>query len=489
MVIVTPFLTKEPVVYGIFTVCMSVTMFLNYADLGFLRASQKYAAECYAKGDREEEVKYIGFGTFVLTIFSIVIAAVFVYFGFKPQCLLQGLDTPEKVNIASSLLIILALFTPVTVLQRMVSAVFDIRLDSYIPQRIQLVGSLISIFSVFYFFRNGNYRIVDYFLFSQCINIVTILVMIVILQRKYKYNLQLLGRSLKFDIEIFRKSKGLAFTSLYIMIVWILFYEFDQIAIGKFLGVKKVAVYSIALTFSSLFRNVFSIYFSPYANRVNYFIGENDEDGLKKFTMQLILLSAPVVIFPTVALAIVSDNFILSWVGPNFKESIEIARLFSIIFIFGFFSYPISMVLVAKGKIKELNVIATIQPFVYWIGVLLSYNLIDLLAFPIFKVAATFMSDLVSFYLVLKYFNCRMAFFFSKVLKPLILPLCFLVLSCFIAGTYLPEDKSKLNFIIVMCTIGLCIFGSSVILYFSSKELKESVQVVIKKFQPQINES
>ena len=88
MFIVTPYLTQEPSIYGIYAVCMSVTIFLSYADLGFLRAGQKYAAECYARGERAEEMKYIGFGTFVLLVFTLLCASVFFYLGYHPQSLI-----------------------------------------------------------------------------------------------------------------------------------------------------------------------------------------------------------------------------------------------------------------------------------------------------------------------------------------------------------------------------------------------------------------
>ena len=61
MFIVTPYITSNPSTYGIYMVCMSITVFLSYADLGFLGAGQKFAAEYYAKGDRDSEVKIIGF--------------------------------------------------------------------------------------------------------------------------------------------------------------------------------------------------------------------------------------------------------------------------------------------------------------------------------------------------------------------------------------------------------------------------------------------
>lgn len=45
MFIVIPFLSGEPSIYSISAICISLSIFLNYADMGFLKATKKYAAE------------------------------------------------------------------------------------------------------------------------------------------------------------------------------------------------------------------------------------------------------------------------------------------------------------------------------------------------------------------------------------------------------------------------------------------------------------
>ncbi len=357
MFIVTPYLTKEPSTFGIYAVCMSVTIFLGYADLGFLRAGQKYAAECYARGERAEEMKYIGFGSFVLLILTLLCTCIFFYLGIHPTTLIKGLDTLEKTSTASSLLYILAAFAPITVLQRMVSMIFDIRLDSYINQRISLGASIITVASVLYFFGNGNYQIVPYFFFSQSINLLSVLICVWLAKRKYNYNIKQLLRCIRFDSEVYRKAKGLAYSGLYVMLLWIVFYELDQIAIGKFIGIDKVAIYAIAFAFATFFRSIFGILFSPFTVRANYFVGNGDDEGLKRFSLQLFSLSAPLVVLPTVAFALVAKPFILSWVGFDYNESINLARFFSIISTLSFISYSASMVLIAKVRIKEMYII------------------------------------------------------------------------------------------------------------------------------------
>jgi O-antigen/teichoic acid export membrane protein len=313
--IVTPYLTKDPSTYGIYAVCISVTIFFSYADLGFLRAGQKYAAESFSRGDRTEEMRYIGFGTFVHLLFTLGLSCVLVYLGYHPNLLIKGLSTPEKISTASNLFLILAGFSPVTAIQRMVGMIFDIRLESYISQRISLFASIITIVSVFYFFREGEYRIVPYYFFSQALNLIAVIICLWLAKIYYAYNLKQLLKCVRFDFDIYKISSGLAYSGLYIVVAFILFYELDQMAISKFLGAEKVAIYAIAFAFATLFRSIFGIFYYPFTVRANHFVGIGDEEGLKKFCLLLVSLSAPLIVIPTVAIALVAKPFILSWVG------------------------------------------------------------------------------------------------------------------------------------------------------------------------------
>lgn len=63
------FLSSNKILYGIYSICISLTIFYNYADVGFLSAGQKYAAESYAKGDRTGEMSIISFTAFILFLF------------------------------------------------------------------------------------------------------------------------------------------------------------------------------------------------------------------------------------------------------------------------------------------------------------------------------------------------------------------------------------------------------------------------------------
>lgn len=478
--IVTPYLAKEPAIYGIYAVCISVTVFLNYADLGFLRAGQKYAAECFARGERAEEMKYVGFGAFVLLVFTLICVSVFFYLGVHPQFLIRGLDTPEKILTASRLLLILAVFTPLTVLQRMVLMIFEIRLDSYVFQRISICASIIIIGSVFYFFKRGSYQIVPYFFFSQAVNAIATMACLWLAKRKYSYNIKQLLRSVRFDAVVYKRVGKLAYSGLYGMAAWIIFYELDQVVIGKFLGAEKVAIYAAAFTIAILFRTVCSILFSPFAVRANHFAGNGDNQGLKRLCLQLFTLSAPLVIIPTVAFVLVAKPFILSWVGVNYIDSVDLARLFALIFTFSFISYTASIFLIAKERVKEINIIAIVQPVIYWLGVITTYSFLGLLSFGSFKFIATLVSEAYYFFILIRFFKIPLKKLLQKTFYPVIRPLIFLVTALIIADRYLPYEKSKINLLIVLGTTGICIVVSLAIQYIVSSDIRLIAKNILK---------
>ena len=90
----------------------------------------------------------------------------------------------------------------------------------------------------------------EYFLFLKIIFLDFVLICYFIVKSKYNYELLKLLSFIKFDNLVYKKSCNLAFSGLFIMLAWVLFYELDQIFIGKYLGAQKVAIYAIAFSFA-----------------------------------------------------------------------------------------------------------------------------------------------------------------------------------------------------------------------------------------------
>lgn len=471
MFIVTPYLTKDPSTYGIYVVCISFTIFLSYADLGFVSAGQKYAAEYFSRSEKKEEIEIIGFTSFILLLFLIICMIFFTISAISPHILLKNIDSDYKIEVASKLLLILTLAAPLTVLQRVTQMIFSIRLEDYIIQRIFTISGLIKILSVLFFFKSNNYNIVGYFLFVQVINFLSYLVFLIIAKARYKYDLVLLIRSIRFNKQIFNKTKKLAFASLFITISWIIYFELDSIFIGKFIGVEFVALYAIGLSFISFFRTVFGVLFSPIGIKFNHYIGRMEFKELKSFYLKIIIYSAPLVIFPIISFVFLIKPFIINWVGYEFYQTINIAIFLLLSNIFAFISYPSGMLIVAQEKIKSLYALNVFLPIFFWFGIFISFNKFGVFSFAIFKFLSFIISAIFYFIYTIKFLETDPVSLLVKIFKPMIFSLIFLITILPIINLFLPIAKSKINLIFVLCAIGVSTVSALLIYVFSNKEL------------------
>jgi O-antigen/teichoic acid export membrane protein len=429
MFIVVPYLTSNPNIYGIYTVCVSISAFLVYADLGFVSAGQKYASEYFAKEDRVEEMRVIGFTNFILTVFLLLLSFTILYLSFHPEILIKKLSNTSELSIASRLLFILAIFTPVTMFQRLSQMVFAIRLEDYIVQRTNIIANLVKIVSVLYFFRTNNYDIIGYFLFSQILNLTAILITIGIAKRRYSYDLKGLFMSIKFNNAIFNKTKRLAFTSLFSLLTWIFYYELDAAAIGKWVGAKEVSIFAIGLTVMSFFRSILGSIFGPFSVRFNHFIGLKDSEGLKMLCKSISTVTAPLIIIPIITLILLSNTLILSWVGIDYSASVLPARFLIACNVFAFITYPCSLLLMAQERIKIMYIVNAALPIIYWIGIGCTFSSIGIIAFGVFKFVAFFINAIVCLIILKRYFEMSILQLIHNYFMPVILPIAFLFIS------------------------------------------------------------
>lgn len=482
MFIVLPYITNKAEVFGIYSVCISVNIFLAYADLGFIGAGQKYAAEHFARGETHAEIRVMGFTSFILFLFLLLFSGSFFYLSFHPWLLIKNLTAGENSSIASSLLLILALFTPATLLQRLLQMIFGTRLEDYIVQRANIIASFIRILSVLWFFQPGEYDIVGYFLFTQLINLIASFITLGIAKKRYNYNFRLFLISMRFNKETFRKTKKLAFTSLYITISWIIYYELDPTVIGKFIGAKQVAIYSIGISLLSFFRGIFGILYSPFNNRFNHFIGVGNREGLKNLYLHIVTLLAPVVIIPILTVVLLAKPLILSWVGVNYIESVSIAQLLVLCNLFAFITYPSGILLIAQEKLSILKYLWGAVPFLYWIGIGLTYPLIGLEAFALFKLIVFGLFIVVYFNITIRFLDMGFFLLLKEIFLPILLPISLLILMLLTVRPFLPVEKSKANLLIVVGTAGILIVGTCVLQYFSSSRIRNYVAKILKQF-------
>ena len=467
LVIVVPYLSNNPKVYGIYSLCVSFTIFLSYADLGFLSAGYKYASEYYAKNNKQKEIEITGFVSFILAIFILIFAVVLILVAFHPGWLIKDISGANDIRIARNLLLILACFSPNMLLQRMLQIIYGVRVHDYILQTILVIINGLKIASAYFFITDAGYNIIDYFLFCQVITSLGLICGLIYATKKFSVSVKALIKNIRFSKEVFYSIRSLAFNSIYVTIAWILFYEFDPYAIAKLSGAEAVSFYSIGLIFGTLF--------NPFNARFNHFVAANDFKGLAAFAKTVMCILLPAVVFPTLSLALLSKPFVFSWVGEKFYPSVNVVMFLSLCNILGFISYPSGILSVATKKIKLLYVVSTLQLITYWLGISIFFSQHGFIVFAWFELVCFLLTGFLYTAFICRFLQMNIFKFIKTVIVPALPAIAVLLLILFFVRDFLPLEKSKLNFLKVVITGALAALTAIVVYYFTSRIFKNYI--------------
>jgi O-antigen/teichoic acid export membrane protein len=481
MFIVVPHVSSSHSLFGIYSICMSTVIFVSYADFGFMSSGFRYASESFARNDLRKEVQTVGFISFILfafvMLFAVAISAVALY----PQMLIANLTDPSETAVASALLAWLAVFSPIIVVQRMLQIIYGVRVEDYIYQRVNIAGNLVKILSVFLFINASGYDIVGYFVTCQLISAMCAAISLRVAKARYHYDLGLLLRSFRFNRDIFDATRHLAFSSMYVTLAWVLYYELDTLFLGKTLGADKLAVYAVALGLVSFFRSLSSTIFLPFRARMQHLAALNDDDELRGFYRRVIVVTLPVVVFPALSLFMLMKPFMFSWVGAEYASSVLIAQLLILVYVDGFNSVPASYLLVAKERVRDLYLIGSMSPLVLWGGVLLTIQALDVTTFGTLKLLATVPSQVFSMVISIRYLRVSGSEFLREVVGPGVLPSVSLMAVLWYLSYFMPMEKSQLNVAVVIATGGAASLLALVVYYWGSTAFREELSSLLRQ--------
>ena len=384
--IATPILAENPGLFGIYSISISISIFLNYADIGFLKASKKYAAEEFAKGCLKNELSYLGFGTFVLFVLTLVFSIITIYISTKPEILISDLDGNERV-VAQLLLLTLSFSSLIVPFRRLAETIFKIRLDNHVFKIINIAVSVFSLAAAAIFLTN-DYQIVQYFIAIKSLEWIAVFVAFYIIRNKYNISLKSLFVHINYRSNVYMKLKKLAYAGLFLMFSWIFFYELDQIYIAKIFDAKSVSRYAIAWTFPVLLRQVFSIIYTPIVERANHLVGVGDVVKLKELMTKVLIGTLPLTVLPALAIGLFSDILIVNWVGEDYRISAQLASYLSFGFVLASVSYLMDLYLISLERVKLLYVSAVIPPLIFWVGLWYVQIQYGLIAVALFKMIA-----------------------------------------------------------------------------------------------------
>ena len=481
LLIAVPNLSNNPELYGIYAFCISFTLYLTYADIGFLASGQKYAAEEFARGNRKKEVEIFGFTAFILLILILPFSMLMIYFSIHPQIVINNL-TVEGQNIASNIFLILGVLSPFQIiLQRLAQSILIIRIKDFVSLRIDIIFNLIRTLSVFFFFADGKYLVVEFFLFINVLGIISALLAILMIRKTEKYDFVALIKAVKFTHEYFQLTKKLAFSSLFLTIGWLIYYELDLIFIGKLFGPHEVAIYSIGFTFLGFLRTLWNVIFSPFSQRFNHFAGTNSIDEMKKMASRIMDYTFPICIVVTIILLLFSKQFVLFWVGPLYIDSVVILQILVIGTAFGFVTQPAGYYFTAKTKYSYIYLMATILPLIFLIALALTVPVFGIKAFAVSKTIAMVIASIISLIGISELVNP------FQILRKWAMAISLFILFSFIIipkiSLFFFPSTEKNTFQLILMTFmvgGLIIFASG-LLFVSQKRFRIGMKGLINR--------
>jgi len=226
-----------------------------------------------------------------------------------------------------------------------------------------------------------------------------------------------------------------------------------------------------------------SLLYSPYSSRYNHLIGENDRVGLMKFVNRMLLMLSPMVVLPIVGLSMLSEPFIISWVGFNYEESSSILSLLVFCFFPCFLSNPSSSYFIAIEKTTLLNRFNIFQPILYWLLIFFTVGKWGVFSFAISKGLIPIFLGILYWYSLYRDFakNAGQIVSLFLILKTLFLPLIVLLVLSTLVKPYMAYEYNKISLCYNLLVMGLIVLISILVSVCCNREMYSLVKSIIRR--------
>ena len=432
MLVVVPRLSENIELFGLYSVCLSISVYLSYSDLGFISAGQKFAAEAFKRNETLSELSFTGFSIFILILMFIPFSFLSVFLSVNPEVLINNLSS-ENRGVASSLLLIVGLLLPVQVtLERLASFILSIRLKEFVVLRINIVVNIVKICSVYFFFSADNYMLTQYYLFITLISILGSLFAFINIKWLLNYDFLLLVKNIKFQSDVFNQIGKLALTSFLLTISFVFYFHLDSIFIAKLIGIEAVAFFAVGFTLLTFLKTIINIVYSPFSHYLNHQAAIGEDYGL---TIQKILIfSLPAYLIAITVMVIISKYLVPFWVGAGYQASIGVLELLFLSLLFNWINAPASYFYVTALKYRYQYVLSVLIPITFTIFLVCTYETLGIEAFAWAKILVGGVISIVAC------FSLRSIIDVKEILVPSLVPVLAVLLSIiFLFPNYLQE--------------------------------------------------
>lgn len=459
---------------------ISLSLYFTYADIGFIAAGQKYAAEAFAKKESNEEAAIFGFTIAVMVLMFTPMSLTFLFLHMAPSLVFDSLSE-MGTRLASDLFFILAFFVPLQIiLQRTVKMILAVRLLDYVSTRIDIFFNIVKLASIFYFFRSDTYMLVEYFYFITLVTILGSIIGLVYIKDKTDFSLLGLIKSIKLTSKYYTKTKGLAFASAALTISFVLCTELDLVIIAHYFGAKEVALYAVAFTLVGFLRRVWSIVYSPISVRLNHFVGEDSHNDIVELITRVIYYTFPVCLVVTATLLISAEYLVFAWVGSGYESSIPVFQILTLAFFPAYITNIGFHYFVSHGRQDFLYCLALVLPVAFYGFVFVFKDDLGILSLAYGKVVIGMIE------LIICWVGLRRIIKPGEVIQRWILPSMFWVLAAVVLLPVLTQpfalglDKSGLKLLELLAVLGVFVFSSTTAYFIIYKTDRLMIATLIR---------
>ena len=321
----TPLLTRMlgQSEYGLYSLVSSIIGYLTVLDLGFGNAIIVYTAKYRAEKKYEEEKKLHGMFFVVYLIIGLVAGILGIILYFLVPTIFGATMSTTELGKMKIMMLILAFNLAMTFAFSIYSSIIN-AYEKFTFQKIMSIFNTIMKPLLMIPLLFLGYKSITMCVVITIVNIIVLLSNYIYCRKKLNLNIKFKG----FDKILFKTIFSYSFFIFLGVIVDKINWSVDQFVLGAVSGSVAVSIYAIASHLNNLFVNLSTAVSGVLLPKMSQMVAK--KTSTEELTNEMIKVGRIqfyIVFLMTAGLALVGKDFIIWWVGSEFKESYYIALI------------------------------------------------------------------------------------------------------------------------------------------------------------------
>jgi O-antigen/teichoic acid export membrane protein len=356
-IILTPIITEQlgKTGYGIWSLVGSLIGYYGLLNLGVGSAITRYIAR-YTAQRNEVALNEVVSTVFTLFIITGLVATAFSFF-FAAQIAVFFNVKPELTNDFKTLVWIIGLATGIGFSNEALAAISNAR-EHFVSTNIVRIASILLRASLTIIFLNLGYGLISVAI-APLISTIASTFANIYLYKKYASDIKIgFKHANRKTLKMLLIYGG---TTTVIVLADLMRGNFDNIVIGKLIGLEAVGVYSIAALLVRHMSSSVTAGLSALTPRLAALDGMGEKNKTKALFLKSLSVSSFLAFGAGMIAVIFGENFIYWWVGKEFSEASSVLVILAGVSAFGLTQNPAIGLLYALNKHKKYAIATIIE--------------------------------------------------------------------------------------------------------------------------------